>query len=683
LRLALHFLGRSRLRSALTAVAVGAGVATIVAADLFSRSVTEEIAQTAEAQAITGFMSEQMNVGLTVVGLAVMAGACLLAVNAFAMAISQRREDIARLRAAGMTPQQTTVMILAEAGLIGLAGSALGALAGIGLSRLLADLVRLTSEMFNRFGTPPVSPGRLLWAGALGVAVALASAWFPARAAARLSPLAGLRRSQPGGIGRVAPWPAVAGALAAAALWTYLAIDPPGRWILPPWSDRLSLAFGAVWLASLALALPWAIDLAARALRRPLTSLLGVSGRLACDNLRRDRSRAVFTGVTLGMAVAMIVAVTGYMAYWFDELFFRTSEVALAENPGVGFFPLDINAGLEAYAGLTDFTIPAGLREEVARLVGDRAVVVETYFVLAPELSFMGDRYFSYVLDPRSLRDSGRLLFSFAYGDWDRALEIADQGCAVFITPSVARRNGVWLEDALIVTTPAGPLRCTVAGVGPTFVGASILSQAGIAAFGLQAPVALIVFPLTPADREALQPALEALAQRHSGAWLTDLAVLTNMQREGMKSVGVAMDGLLALAVISAALGVVNTMVIATGDRRREMGILRAAGADRAQVRRILTVEGLLLGIVGAILGTVAGVGLVLVVVVTNGGAPFGYPDFPAWEAATASARPALERGLLAVAAAPLLTAAAAWLPARRAVRGSVAENLTQGQREW
>jgi len=683
LRLALHFLGRSRLRSALTALAVGAGVATIVAADLFSRSVTEEIAQTAEAQAITGFMSEQMNVGLTVVGLVVMAGACILTVNAFAMAISQRREDIARLRAAGMTPAQTTVMILSEAGLIGLAGSSLGALAGIGLSRLLADLVRLTSEMFNRFGIAPVSPGRLLWAGALGVAVALASAWFPARAAARLSPLAGLRRSQPGGIRRVAPWPALAGALAAGAMWTYLAIDPPGRWILPPWSDRLTLAFGALWLASLALALPWLIDRVARALRRPLTSLLGISGRLACDSLRRDRSRSVFTVVTLAVAVAMIVAVTGYMAYWFDELFFRTSEVALAENPGVGFFPLNIDAGLEAYAGLTDFTIPAGLREEAIRLVGDRAVVVETYFVLAPELSFMGDRYFSYVLDPRSIRDSGRLLFSFAYGDWDRALEIADQGCAVFITPSVARRNGVWLEDALSVTTPAGPLRCTVAGVGPTFVGASIISQAGIAAFGLEAPVALIVFARSAGDRAELLPALEALAQQHEGVWLTDLAVLTNMQREGMKSVGVAMDGLLALAVISAALGVVNTMVIATGDRRREMGILRAAGADRAQVRRILTVEGLLMGIVGAIFGTVAGVGLVLVVVVTSGGAPFGYPDFPAWEAAIASARPALERGLLAIVAAPLLTAAAAWLPARRAVRGSVAENLAEGQRGW
>jgi putative ABC transport system permease protein len=302
---------------------------------------------------------------------------------------------------------------------------------------------------------------------------------------------------------------------------------------------------------------------------------------------------------------------------------------------------------------------------------------------LAPELSFLGDRYFSYVLDPRSIRDSGHLLFSFTFGEWDRALEIADRGCALFVTPTVARRNHVWLEDALAITTPSGPLLCTVAGIGPTFVGASIISQAGVAAYGLQAPVALIVFPASPADREALEPALEEVAGRHEGVWLIDLNRLTNMQREGMKSVGAAMDGMLALAMISATLGVVNTAVIATAERRREMGVLRAAGATRAQVQQILAVEGLLIGVLGALLGTLAGAGLVIVYVVTNAGAGFGYPDFPVWEAALSSARPAILRGLVAIPVAPLLTALAAWLPARRSLRGPVVENLAEARRGW
>lgn len=664
-------------------MAVGAGVATLVAADLISRAVTEEIARTAESEAITAFMSEQMNVGLTVVGLVVTAGAGILTFNAFAMAVTQRREDLGRLRAAGMTPRQVLLMVLAEASLVGGAGSVIGALSGIGLSRSLISLVQHTSEMFNRFGNPPVSIARLLWAAVLGVAVALIAAWFPARRAAAVSPLAALRPSEAGGLDRPARWPVLVAVAAGAAMWVFLALDPPGRWIHPPWANALSLTLAGLWLLCLIAALPSMIDLAARGLRGPLARALGVSGRLACDNLRRARSRVIFTVLTLAVAVAMIVGVTGYLAYWFDELFFRTSEVALQENPGLGFFPINIDAGLEAYAGLTDFTLPEGLADEVRRIAGDRAAVVEAYFVLAPELSFLGERYFSYVLDPRAIRDSGPLLFSFAYGDWNRALAIADGGCAVLITPAVAARNHVWLEDPIPVTTPAGTLDCIVAGIGPTFVGASIISDAGIAAFGLQAPVAVIVFPRTPADREELLPSLESLAPRHDGVWLIDLARMTQMQREGMKSVGIVMDGMLLLAVFSAALGVVNTAAIGTAERRRELGILRAAGAGRAQVKRILVAEALLIGVLGAVIGTLAGAGLVVIYVVTTAGTPFGYPDFPAWPAALSSVRPALLLGAVAALTAPLLTSLAAWLPAQQAVRGPVVESLAEGQRGW
>jgi ABC-type lipoprotein release transport system permease subunit len=94
-------------------------------------------------------------------------------------------------------------------------------------------------------------------------------------------------------------------------------------------------------------------------------------------------------------------------------------------------------------------------------------------------------------------------------------------------------------------------------------------------------------------------------------------------------------------------------------------------------------VEGLLIGVFGALLGTLAGAGLVIVYVVTNAGAGFGYPDFPAWEAALSSARPAIVRGLVAMLVAPILTALAAWLPARRAVRGPVVENLAEARRGW
>ena len=171
--LALHNLRHAWLRSALSALAVAMGVATLVAAELISQSVTAEIARTAESEAITGFMSEQLNMGLTVIGLVVTIGAGFITFNTFSMAMAQRREDLGRLRASGMTRRQVLAMILAEAGLIGAAGAFLGSGGGIALSRGLIAFVQTTSEMFNRFGTPQVTAGRLVWAGGLGLLVSL------------------------------------------------------------------------------------------------------------------------------------------------------------------------------------------------------------------------------------------------------------------------------------------------------------------------------------------------------------------------------------------------------------------------------------------------------------------------------------------------------------------------------
>ena len=681
--LALHNLRHAWLRSALSALAVAMGVATLVAAELISQSVTAEIARTAESEAITGFMSEQLNMGLTVIGLAVTIGAGFITFNTFSMAMAQRREDLGRLRASGMTRRQALAMILAEAGLIGAAGAFLGSGGGIALSRGLIAFVQTTSEMFNRFGTPQVTAGRLVWAGGLGLLVSLLAAGFPAWQAIRVPPLAALRPTLASPITRPPLWPALAGGLVASGMWSYLALYPPGRWILPPWSDVLSILFAVVWLASLAAALPTLVDWCGRGLRRPLGRAAGPPGRLATDNLRRARSRIVLTVATLAIGVGMIVGVTGYLSYWFDELFFRTADASLQENPGLGFFPINVDAGLQAYAGLTSFTLPDSLREDVVQLVGARAAVVEAYFVLAPELSFLGERYFSFVLDPRAMREAGGLFFSFTYGNWDHALELVDRGCALFLTPTVARKNNAWLDDLITIRTPFGSLDCTIAGVGPTFVGASIISDAGITAFRLPAPVNLSVFPHTPADRDALIPELMELAGRYPGVWLMDLARLTGIQRDGMKSIQAVMDGMLLLAVVSAALGVVNLAVISLTERRREFGMLRAAGATRLQVESILIIEGLLLGGLGAIAGTLAGAGVVVSYVVVSAGSPLGFPDFPIWEAAWSTVQPALERGLLACIATPALTALAAWLPARRALRGSVVENLAEGSRPW
>ncbi|TFH37760.1 MAG: ABC transporter permease [Anaerolineales bacterium] len=677
IRLALRNILRSPLRSSLAAFAIAFGVATLIAAEEISLAVTAAINHTAESETITAFMSEQLNVGLTVVGLVVAAGAGFLLFNNYSMSVVQRQGDLGRMRAAGMTRTQLIGMLVFEALLLGVLGGALGILLGTVIGQGIIQLVQATSEIFNLFGQTRVSTLRVITSAGLGVLISVSAALSPAYRIAHLPPLEALRVSLSPETAPTRSRGPLLGLLGSFALWLYLAIAPPGRWALPETANRLTIIFVLAWIACVFAMAPGLIEVVSRGARTVLLRTTGAVGWLASDNLRRSRRRVVLAVLTLAVAVAMIVGVTGFLTYWFDELFFRTPAQSLKDRPAVGFFPIEIEAGLQAYNSVSSFTMPEGFKQKVEALVGEHATVLESYFVLAPEISFLGDSYFSYILDLEDLRAAGDLLFSFSYGDWDRAMEFAERGCVLFVTPGVAQKNNAWLGEAIPIRTPSGTLGCTIAGIGPTFVGASIIGASALTSYPMQAPISIIAFPYSPSDLRAILPELQALADASPGIWFLEVTRFTEIQQDGMKSVVIAMDGMLLLAVLSAALGVVNMTVIAILERRRELGILRAVGATREQVGWLITIEGFLVGLIGSTLGTVLGIGLVLLYVVISAGSVMGFPDFPVWSAAWSSARPALGPGLFAILTTPWLTALSARVPARKMLRGSVTETLS------
>lgn len=311
--LALRELRRSWVRNVFAALAVGVGIATIIASDLISRGITEEIADSAEGKAITAFMSEQLNVGLTAIGLVITVGAGFLIFNTFAMSITQRREDFGRMRAVGMTRHQLLLMVLLEATLTGMVGTAFGLLTGVGLGRGLMLFIMAISDVFNRFGEVSLSPDRLLFGAAVGLATTIIAALLPAIRASRTPPVAAMKAASSSGRKIKQYWVAGGCALLITVMWIVLIADPPGRWILPPWSSYLTVALLTLWLLCIGLSLPAIVGLSGAWLRRPLTALLRLPGRLAADNLRRARARVTFTLLTLIIGVAMIIGVTGYL----------------------------------------------------------------------------------------------------------------------------------------------------------------------------------------------------------------------------------------------------------------------------------------------------------------------------------------------------------------------------------
>jgi putative ABC transport system permease protein len=653
-------------------MAVASGVATLIAAEIISKAVTAEINRTAESEAITGFMSEQMNIGLTVVGLVITAGAGFVLFNSIAMSVAQQRADLGRLRSLGMTQIQIISMIVLESLLLGLAGALVGCLLGITLGRGLIWLLESTSEIFNQFGQADLSVMRLLGSAGLGILISLGAAFGPALSAARMAPIEAMRLTHPlSPASHASRWPIV-GLLGSLVLWAYLVIAPPGRWILPQTANILTVVFILVWLGCIVALLPGFVDLIGRTARSLLLRLSGGVGWIAGDNLRRAKVRVGLAIMTLAVAIGMIVAVSGFLAYWFDELFFRTPAQNLSERPAVGFFPLDVERGLEAYRNVSGFTMPQGFRQQVEPFVGNHGSLVEAYFVLAPELSFLGENYFSYVLRVEDIRDAGDFMFTFSYGSWEQAEAWAAESCVLFVTPNVAQKNDAWLGDWASITTPAGSLDCRIAGIGPTNVGASIISSTALSNYMLSAPVGVIVFPYSDQDREAMLPDLQALADATPGAWLVDVARMTEIQQTGMKSIQIVMNGMLILAVLAAAFGIVNLTVITILERRRELGILRSIGAQRSQLQRMLAVEGWLTGLIGSIVGSLFGLGLVLGYVLISAGSPMGFPDFPVWQAAWNSARAGLGPALVSIVCAPWLTALSAGIPARQMVQESI-----------
>ncbi len=675
--LARRNLNQARTRTILSALAVALGVAMTVAADVTSNAILNALASSRDAQTFMAGLLDQLDRMLVLVGIMIACAAGFLVLNAFAMAVTQRRQQIGALRALGTTRRQVMQLMLVEALLIGGTGTLLGLLAGPLLGRTTIALIEVVlGEGVFIFAPSSASPATILLAAALGLGVTLLSVLLPARQATRISPLEALRQHRAEKIGGAMPVRrALLAGLIAVALAVYLAVAPPGEWVQPPWDAWLTMLLALVWLGCLGAMLPVLIGGAGRGLRRPLTRLWGATGRLMADNLRRGRGRVTVTALTLAVALTTIVGISGFMSFMWQALM-RPKIESMAQMGAWMVTSFDFASGMTGYAGLESLMLPHEAAAEVEQAVRGRAGTLGWSFAIVPELSFWGDSYFSFVMNADALPATGVHFFDFLEGDWPSALPIMRDGCGVLVAPSVAARNGVSLGDTFAVTGRDGPVSCTVAGIGSPYVGASIVGAAASDAFDVAGPIGLLVWPLPGSDRAALEADLHAVTSRRADAEFRELDDMAAMQIKVLDALPTLFNALLLLAVAAAALGVVNTTVMSVAERRRELGLLRAAGATRRQVSAVVVGEAALIGLLGSGLGWIAGVGVTVILAVTYGGNGWGLPDLDLWAAAWQAAGPALLNGLLGLLAAPPICAAAAWPPVRAIVRGPAIETL-------
>jgi hypothetical protein len=377
----------------------------------------------------------------------------------------------------------------------------------------------------------------------------------------------------------------------------------------------------------------------------------------------------LLTSATLALALMAIVGVMGITTFLFEVVVNRVVSafdiewiVAPLQRSDDGSI---VNWEAVSQWDLETMRLAPELITELEQLTAGRARLVRVPEVVLPELAVMSGLP-SIVGDPAEIRAAG--FFSFSEGNWETAQPLMEAGCGLLLTPRMAHQHGVGLGDTLVLPGVSGPVTCTVAGLGTSiFMGSSIVSKVAGPAFGLEPGhvFMVVVQPLPGTEKVALRADLESFLQPYPGNSIIDVEPFFEDASAMVGTLQSMLNGMLLLALAAAGLGIVNTTMISVAERRRELGLLRAVGATRRQVLAVITGEAALLGFVGGAVGWVGGLGLTLIFILVNGASMYGFSDLPLWSSAWMSIGPALVTGILGLAFTPLISAAAAWIPAR------------------
>ncbi|MET9446811.1 ABC transporter permease [Streptomyces cinerochromogenes] len=526
-------------------------------------------------------------------GIALLVGVFLI-VNTFSMLIAQRTRELGLLRALGADRRQVRRSVLTEALLLGLVGSTLGLAAGTGLA---FGLIRLMSafgmnlkaaEMVIGWGTPVA-------AYVVGLGVTFVAAYLPARRAAAVSPMAALADAEVAGAGK----PLKARAVAGAVVGTVGAAALAGCATATRTTQAAALLGAGVVLTLIAtvVAGPLLVRPVIRVLGAAFPALFGPVGRMSQRNALRNPRRTGATAAALMVGLALVGGMSvasASMSASFDRQIDRTL--------GADFVVQN--------AGFTPFT----------RRIADRVAATPGVGLVVPQR-----------LTPIAVRlPDGRRVTTVAAGYGTRLDDVAHLGYArggsaaaladghLALDADYAGEHGVRMGSVLPVEFPGGRrAELTVGALTDQQQAEGFGTQGGIF-FGLSTletyvpdgqDAALYVNAAPGTDPTDLRTRLERALAPFPQVQVRDQADYKDLVHDQIAVLLYLVYALLGLSIVIAVLGVVNTLALSVVERTREIGLLRAIGLGRRQLRRMIRLESVVIAVFGAVLGL--GLGLV------------------------------------------------------------------------
>ncbi|MFD5634087.1 FtsX-like permease family protein [Streptomyces sp. NPDC127077] len=554
--------------------------------------------------------------------------------NTFAIVVAQRTRENALLRALGASRRQVTVSTLAEASAVAVAASAAGIAGGIGIAAGLQALFPAIGFPFPD-GSLVISGLSLLLPLVVGVVVCLGSALLPAARAGRTAPLAALRETAVDESGASRTRATAGAALAVLAVTVTLTgvLLTPSLWLA---------GLGAVLaLAAFVVLGPVASSAAVRVLGAPVARLRGVTGGLARRNALRSPRRTAATAGALMIGVAVVSLFT----------VFGASLKATMDQTVSRSFAGDVAVSTPSFgAG------GSGLSPKLAPALARRPVVEYAVGLGKGVAEVNGEGRALTVTDPVTL---GKV---FDLGQVRGSLDgLGTDGIAI-TRAEAARQHLTTGDTARLTFTDGQRADFTVRAVygRSELAGDYVISRAAWAPHRTQDADTVVAVSfkdgVSTADGKA---AVRKVAERYGSPEVQTREEYARSSASGIDMMLTLVYALLALAVLIALLGIANTLTLAIHERTRELGLLRAVGQTRAQLRAMVRWESVLVAAFGTAGGLALGAFLGWVLVEASDGAS---------DSAFAFAIPASR--LAVVALVGLAAGALAGLrPARRAAR--------------
>ena len=504
--------------------------------------------------------------------------------NTFSVVVAQRMRELAMLRALGARRGQVLRSVVLESVVVGVIAAAVGLAAGIGLSYGLRELLA-AGGLDIPDGSLVVSSATVTTALVVGVVVSVLSAMVPAVRASRIRPIAALRDVAIDRSGS-SFWRAAFGLVLTGAGVTSFAMG-----LSASGQDGLPLiGLGAVTTVLGVFTLgPVLVGPAVGLLGMP-TRLFGVTGRYARNNARRNPKRTAATSAALMVGVALVGFITILAASTKDSIesavddSFRADYVVESGSFTQGF-ATTVENDLRAVPGV-DLVSP--VRSASAEVDGS------TSDVMAVDTAVIDDLY--------DLDVTGGSI-ALVHGD------------AVAVTTVKAEEDGLRIGDRVPVRFADGetvPLTVQavfdgsrIGGEANWMVGLDTFEQHVADQFDRR--VFVSVDPELPAAES--RAALDAALTEWPNAELQDEAQFKEDIAGQIDQMLNMIYGLLALAVVIALIGIANTLALSVHERTRELGVLRAIGMHRRQVRRAIRWEAVLIAVLGAALGAALAIG--------------------------------------------------------------------------